>query len=54
MNDGQQVKRGGVTLCTNSYKPEEISILKKVLLKNFNLITIIQKKKKSSRIRNKL
>lgn len=45
MDDGQQVKRGGVTLCTDSYKPEEISILRKVLLENFNLITSIHKKK---------
>lgn len=27
MDDGQQVKKGGVTLCTDSYNSEEISIL---------------------------
>ena len=28
MDDGQQVKRGGVTLCTDSYSTGEISILR--------------------------
>ncbi len=41
MDDGQQVKNGGVTLCTDSYKSEEINILKKVLETKFNLITSI-------------
>ena len=45
MDDGQRVSRGGVTLCTDSYKPEEISLLRKVLRENFNLITSIHKKK---------
>lgn len=45
MDDGQQVKNGGVTLCTDSYKSEEINILKKVLETKFNLITSIHKKK---------
>ena len=45
MDDGQQVKTGGVTLCTDSYKPEEISILRKVLQDNFGLLTSIHKKK---------
>lgn len=44
-DDGQQVKSGGVTLCTDCYKPEEISILRKVLQENFGLITSIHKKK---------
>ena len=45
MDDGQQVKKGGVTLCTDSYKSEEISILRKALSDNFNLITSIHNKK---------
>lgn len=45
MDDGQQVKRGGVTLCTDSYKWEEINILKKALENNFNFITSIHKKR---------
>jgi hypothetical protein len=48
MDDGQQVKRGGVTLCTDSYKPEEISLLREALKTNFNAITSIHKKKGSS------
>lgn len=46
MDDGQHVKAGGVTLCTDSYKPEEISLLRKVLQVNFGLLTSIHKKKK--------
>jgi hypothetical protein len=45
MDDGQQVKKGGVTLCTDSYKPEEISILREALKINFNAITSIHRKK---------
>ena len=45
MDDGQQVKTGGVTLCTDSFKPEEIGILRKVLQDNFGLLTSIHKKK---------
>ena len=44
MDDGQQVKRGGVTLCTDSYKSEEISILRNAINSNFNLLTSIHKK----------
>jgi LAGLIDADG DNA endonuclease family len=45
MDDGQQVKRGGVTLCTDSFSSEEISILREALFKNFNLETSIHMKK---------
>src|SRR5258705_158986 len=45
MDDGQQVKRGGVTLCTDSYNTGEISILREALKKNFNLETSIHNKK---------
>lgn len=51
MDDGQQVKRGGVTLCTDSFKSEEINTLREALKSNFNLITSIHKKK-SSRTEN--
>ena len=44
MDDGQQVKRGGVTLCTDSFNSEEIDILRKALTANFNLITSIHNK----------
>nr|YP_009739405.1 LAGLIDADG homing endonuclease [Tricholoma terreum]QIC20249.1 LAGLIDADG homing endonuclease [Tricholoma terreum] len=49
MDDGQQVKRGGVTLCTDSFKSDEIQILREALKTNFNLETSIHKKK-SNRI----
>jgi len=45
MDDGQQVKKGGVTLCTDSFNSEEISLLRKALETNFNLITSIHKKR---------
>jgi len=47
MDDGQQVKRGGLTLCTDSYKSEE-EILRKVLKDNFNLNSRIHNKKSSN------
>jgi hypothetical protein len=47
MDDGQQVKRGGVTLCTDSFKSNEIQILREALKTNFNLETSIHNKKAS-------
>ena len=41
MDDGQQVKRGGVTLCTDSFNSQEINILRDALKTNFNLIILI-------------
>ena len=48
MDDGQQVKNGGVTLCTDSFKSEEISLLRNALSSKLNLTTTIHKKKSSS------
>jgi hypothetical protein len=45
MDDGQRVKRGGVTLCTDSFNTDEISILREALKNNFNLETSIHSKK---------
>jgi len=45
MDDGQQVKRGGVTLCTDSFKSNEIQILREALKNKFNLDTSIHNKK---------
>ena len=45
MDDGQQVKKGGVTLCTDSYSSAEVQILKDVLKANFNLDTSSHRKK---------
>lgn len=48
MDDGQQVKRGGVVLCTDSYKYAEVNTLREALKSKFNLITSIHKKKSNS------
>ena len=45
MDDGQQVKRGGVTLCTDSFNSEEISILRGALSDKFNISSSIHSKK---------
>lgn len=45
MDDGQQVKRGGITLCTDSYTPKEIQILQEALKQKFNLDTTLHYKK---------
>jgi len=45
MDDGQQVKRGGVTLCTDNFKTDEINILREALKTKFNLDTSIHNKK---------
>lgn len=45
MDDGQQVKRGGVTLCTDSFNSNDIQILRNALKSNFNLDTSIHNKK---------
>ena len=42
---GQQVKRGGVTLCTDSFSSDEVGILREALKLNFNLESSIHKKK---------
>ena len=46
MDDGQQVKKGGVTLCTDSFNSQEVSILRDALTSNFKLFTSIHNKKK--------
>ena len=48
MDDGQQVKNGGVTLCTDSFNSLEINILRDALSTNFNIVSTIHKKKSSS------
>ena len=45
MDDGQHVARGGVTLCTDSFKHEEIIVLQDALKSNFDLKTTIHYKK---------
>ena len=48
MDDGQRVKRGGVTLCTDSFNSEEVSTLRNALKTNFNLVTTIHNKQSST------
>jgi LAGLIDADG DNA endonuclease family len=45
MDDGQQVKRGGVTLCTDSFNHNEVSILREALKTNFDIDTNVHLKK---------
>ena len=45
MDDGQQVKRGGVTLCTDSFNYYEIGLLRQALLDKFNISSSIHNKK---------
>jgi len=44
MDDGHQVERGGVTLCTDNFSQEEVNRLKYVLETKFKLVCTIQKK----------
>ena len=44
MDDGQQVKKGGVTLCTDSFGSDEVSLLREVLSSKFDLSTSIHRK----------
>jgi hypothetical protein len=48
MDDGQQVKRGGVTLCTDNYDEGEVNLLQEALKENFDLDTNIHNKKSKS------
>lgn len=41
MDDGQEVKNGGVTLCTDSFTFEEVDLLKAALESKFNILTTI-------------
>jgi hypothetical protein len=54
-DDGQQVKKGGVTLCTDNYTLKEIEILIKALSNRYDLKCSIHKKKgKSEKIYNRI
>jgi hypothetical protein len=46
MDDGQYEKRGGITLCTDSFTMLEINILKSVLEKKYDFICTVHKKVK--------
>lgn len=54
-DDGQQVKKGGITLCTDNYSLAEVEILIKALSDRYNLECSIHKKKgKSEKIYNRI
>jgi hypothetical protein len=40
-----QVKRGGVTLCTDSFSSDEVKLLREALKQNFNIDSTIHSKK---------
>lgn len=48
MDDGQRVKNGGVTLCTDSFKEPEIVLLREALKSNFDIESTIHNKKLKS------
>lgn len=48
MDDGQYEKRGGLTLCTDSFTLVEVNILKSVLEERYNFICSIHKKVKKN------
>jgi len=54
-DDGQQVKEGGITLCTDNYTLAEVEILIKALSNRYNFECSIHKKKgKSEKIYNRI
>ena len=50
MDDGQRVKRGGVTLCTDNFNADLVETLRDMLHQNFGMITSIHKKKTTTEI----
>jgi len=54
-DDGQQVKKGGITLCTDNYTLSEVELLIKALNKRYQAeCTIHNKKGKSDRIYHRI
>lgn len=50
MDDGQYVRRGGVTLCTDNFTLAEVNTLKQVLETKYGLICTLHNKKGNKRI----
>lgn len=50
MDDGQYVKNGGLTLCTDNFTTEEVFLLKEVLESKYNLVCTLHNKKDNLRI----
>ncbi len=54
-DDGQLVKKGGITLCTDNYTLAEVKFLIKALVNKYNLkCTIHYKKGKAERLYNRI
>lgn len=50
MDDGQYVKNGGLTLCTDNFTAEEVLQLKEVLESKYGLVCTLHHKKNNLRI----
>jgi hypothetical protein len=50
MDDGQYVKNGGLTLCTDNFTSEEVQRLKLILESKYGLICTLHKKNNNQRI----
>jgi LAGLIDADG DNA endonuclease family len=54
-DDGQHVKNGGVTLCTDNYTLSEVELLIKALYNRYNIECSIHRKKgKSEKVYNRI
>jgi hypothetical protein len=49
MDDGQEVKRGGLTLCTDGFTYEEVLLLKSVLETKYKFTCTIHKKRNKTK-----
>jgi len=50
MDDGQYVKNGGLTLCTDNFTADEVLQLKSILESKYGLICTLHKKNHNQRI----
>jgi hypothetical protein len=50
MDDGQYVKNGGLTLCTDNFTLQEVNVLKSVLENKYGLLCSLHNKKGNYRI----
>lgn len=46
MDDGQYVKNGGLTLCTDNFTSREVAVLKTILENKYGLLCTLHNKKK--------
>lgn len=50
MDDGQYVKNGGLTLCTDNFTSREVAVLKTILESKYGLLCTLHNKKGNDRI----